>query len=66
MWKTYWYSKNRGGTSHNKRVSGLGTLCLRPNPSLSFRTSDTRQTLGDISLGGLKYNGGMENDSSQL
>ena len=22
--------------------------------------------LGDISLGGLKYNGGMENDSSQL
>ena len=32
-------------TADNKRVSGFGTLCLRPNPSLSLRTSDTRKTL---------------------
>ncbi len=30
-------------TSPNKRVSGFG-YSLRPNPSLSLRTSDTRQT----------------------
>ena len=34
-------------TTDNKRVSGFGTLCLRPNPSLSLRTSDVRKTLGE-------------------
>jgi len=33
-------------TAYNRRVSGFATL--RPNPSLSLRTSDTRQTLYDI------------------
>ena len=37
--------------SHNKRVSGFGASHLRPNPAFGW-TSDTRQPLGDISLGG--------------
>jgi hypothetical protein len=32
--------------SYNKRVSGFATL--HPNPRLSARTSDTRQTLSEI------------------
>lgn len=32
--------------SDNRQVSGFATL--RPNPSLSLRTSDTRQTLSEI------------------
>ena len=36
-----------------------------PNGSDICSTADIPE-LGDISLGGLKYNGGMENDSSQL
>ena len=36
-----------------------------PNRSNICSTADIPE-LGDISLGGLKYNGGMENDSSQL
>jgi len=34
--------------SHNKRVSGYVPPALRPNPSLSLRTSDTRWTLYSI------------------
>jgi len=34
--------------SDNKRVSGYVPSALRPNPSLPLRTSDTRQTLGEI------------------
>jgi len=30
--------------SLKKRVSGFSTLCLRPNPRLSTRTSDTHRT----------------------
>ena len=40
--------------SDNKRVSGFGTSCLRPNPSLSLGTSDTRQPLGEP-LGEIQY-----------
>ena len=35
--------------SDNKRVSGFGTSCLRPNPRYA-RTSDTRQPLGVIAV----------------
>jgi len=38
--------------SLNKRVSGSG---FQPSPKSPSATSDTRRTLGDISLGGLKY-----------
>jgi len=34
----------------NKRVSGYGASHLRPNPRLSARTSDTRQTLYAIEI----------------
>ena len=43
MWRTYWYSKNREGTSHNKRVSGFGFIQIQQN-----RISYVRQTLGGI------------------
>jgi len=35
-------------TADNKRVSGFVPSALRPNPSLTLRTSDTRKTLGEI------------------
>ncbi|MCW3137292.1 MAG: hypothetical protein N2V76_02500 [Methanophagales archaeon] len=31
-------------------LSGFGTLCLRPSPSLPLRTSDAHKTLGDIAI----------------
>ena len=34
--------------SPNKRVSGYVSLALRPNPSLSLRASDTRNTLAEM------------------
>ena len=39
----------KDATSYNKRVSGFGTLCLRPNPRFA-RTLDTRNPLTEIAL----------------
>jgi len=39
--------------AYNRRVSGFG-LCLRSNPSLPLRTSDTRKTLSEMSTVALR------------
>ncbi len=39
--------------AYNRRVSGFG-LCLRPNPSLSLRTSDTCDPLYAMRVRGVE------------
>ena len=45
--------------SPNKWASVFGTLCLRPNPSLPLRTSDTRKTLSEMAVAFKNITGGI-------
>ncbi len=51
--------------SFTRRICGSLSLAQICSAS-ALQTSHIPGTLGDISLGGLKYNGGVKNDSSQL
>jgi len=46
--ETFGFLASPSARSYNMRVSGYGASHLRPNPSLSLMTSDTRQPISKI------------------